>query len=182
MLVIRHGESQFNTRQTYDYNSSLSVKGHKQAEELCHYLDGYAIGSNVRQKKIICSPFARCIQTAAYISCYMGLNIEIDNRLIEHIHEKNGFHFRHSNIYCINSELSIKMSDSDSRIINRVISFYEQYKDENVIVVTHGGPINIIQHLMKNKSLSEYPEWNPEITNCSVTDTVLDTFENFKEI
>lgn len=182
MLVIRHGESEFNARETSDYNSSLSVKGCEQSKNLCYYLDGYATGSGLKNNKIICSPFNRCIQTASYIASYIGLNIEIDYRLIEHIHEKNGFHFRHNNVYYINSEFSITAPDSDLGILNRVMSFYQEYKDENVIVVTHGGPINIIHHLMKNKSLSEYPEWNSEITNCSVTDTILDTFENFNEI
>ena len=77
MILLRHGQSEFNLRQAATRvdpgieDARLTEYGHHQAEQAADRLAGERIG------RIIASPYTRALQTAEPIARRLGLTIEI---------------------------------------------------------------------------------------------------------
>lgn len=137
MIIVRHCQSLSNIGQSSDIDSELSPFGIIQARRLRRELPGY---------HVISSPYLRCKQTAAKISDHFS----IDRRLIEYT-SKPGFLLDGTRIYL----------ESESEILNRLKSFYDEYSQQDVIVVTHGTPVAILHEAKFNN----IPRWDDSIYN-----------------
>jgi phosphoserine phosphatase len=82
VFVARHGETDWNREGRYQgrRESSLTDVGRAQARALSDALRSAAI------ERVIASPLARCVETARPICESHGLQLEIDDRLIEIAH------------------------------------------------------------------------------------------------
>jgi phosphoserine phosphatase len=81
VLVARHGETTWNKEGRYQgrQQSPLSELGIRQAQALGEAMAVF----EPRIERIISSPLVRCSQTAQYSADRLGLEVEIDERLIE---------------------------------------------------------------------------------------------------
>ena len=78
IYLIRHGQA--GTRKSWDGNDRerpLSERGEVQAEALVQQLGNRPI------KRILSSPFPRCLQTVTPLAKHVGLEVEADDRLAE---------------------------------------------------------------------------------------------------
>lgn len=82
LYVARHGESEHNREGRYQgrRESSLSELGRRQAAALAETL---AASAAVR---VISSPLGRCVETARPVAQRLGVEVELDDRLIEIAH------------------------------------------------------------------------------------------------
>ncbi|MDX1621325.1 MAG: phosphoglycerate mutase family protein [Nitriliruptorales bacterium] len=78
VLVIRHAHAGVRERWPYDDGQRpLSEQGRVEAKELPHHLSGYPLD------RIISSPLVRCTETVQELARDRGLEVELDDRLIE---------------------------------------------------------------------------------------------------
>ncbi|RTK95499.1 MAG: histidine phosphatase family protein [Neisseriaceae bacterium] len=173
MILIRHAQSEFNAKLTNHHNSSLTKLGIEQANKTALFLEVYLDEIRKNQQKhyskIITSPLKRTFETSLHIAAYNGLEIKPNNLILEHQIEKNGFKI--DDWHEINSKLKVKGHEDDQSVIERLKLFWEKYKDENCIVVSHGTPIDILIRFAKNENVQYCPEWDGTIKNCCITDT-----------
>ena len=82
VYVARHGETDWNRDGRYQgqLQSRLTETGREQARALANALGESPIS------RVISSPLARCVDTAAPLAARLGVEIEIDPRLIEISH------------------------------------------------------------------------------------------------
>jgi probable phosphoglycerate mutase len=79
-IFIRHGESNINVAKTLSDDvgdNALTEKGKKQAERTAEQLKG------LKFEGIVSSPIKRAYDTASIISNYVGLDVNVDDRLRE---------------------------------------------------------------------------------------------------
>jgi len=81
VLVARHGETTWNKEGRYQgrQQSPLSELGVRQAQALANAI----VEEKPRIERVVSSPLIRCSQTAQYSADRLGLQVEIDDRLIE---------------------------------------------------------------------------------------------------
>jgi broad specificity phosphatase PhoE len=60
-----------------DLHRPLDKKGHRQAEELAAVLGTEDV------RRVVSSPYARCVQTVEPLAAALGLEVELDDRLAE---------------------------------------------------------------------------------------------------
>ncbi len=79
IYVTRHGETDWNREGRYQgqRESHLTSTGRAQAEALAQALGSAPLA------RVISSPLARCVDTAAALASQLGLDVEVDPRLIE---------------------------------------------------------------------------------------------------
>lgn len=82
IYVARHGETDWNREGRYQgqRESHLTQTGRQQAEALANALGKAPIS------RVISSPLARCVDTAAPLAARLGVDVEIDPLLIEIAH------------------------------------------------------------------------------------------------
>lgn len=187
IIFVRHGKDDDNYRGGWS-KMDLIPEGIKQAEQLANH-----IKENNREyqiKKIIASDLPRTMTTARFISTELDLPIQQEWRLRE---TNNG-----DLAGMLNEEAlkrypglffsSLKMDEaypngeSPRDFFNRVKMWFDElmaeYKstNENILVVTHSGIINIIYHIVYGI------EWNNQshlikATNCSIHILDVDTMK-----
>jgi phosphoserine phosphatase len=82
LYVARHGETDWNREGRYQgqRESHLTSTGRAQAEALANALGSEPI------TRVISSPLARCVDTAAPLAGRLGVDLEVDRRLLEIAH------------------------------------------------------------------------------------------------
>lgn len=82
VFVVRHGETDWNRAGRYQgqRESELTELGKSQARALADDLGGAKLA------RVVSSPLARCVQTAAPLAARAGVQLETDERLIEIAH------------------------------------------------------------------------------------------------
>jgi probable phosphoglycerate mutase len=82
VFVARHGETTWNAVGRYQgrRESSLSALGLRQAQALAAPMEHAGVG------RIVSSPLIRCVETARPTAERLGLDVEVDERLIEIAH------------------------------------------------------------------------------------------------
>jgi broad specificity phosphatase PhoE len=88
---------------------------------------------------------------------------------LEQRNDNNGF--KAEELHEINSKLTVIGHEPDEVVIERLQIFWEKYKNQDCIVVSHGTPIDILIRFAKNEKLNKCPEWDGTIRNCCITDT-----------
>ncbi|MFA5773089.1 MAG: class I tRNA ligase family protein [Candidatus Paceibacterota bacterium] len=150
-FVMRHGESEGNLNglvsSSYEEDDNLTENGKRQAEEA-------SIGlKNKKIDLIFSSPIKRTKETAEIMCSALGLdkkNIIIDDRIreisIPDYEGKTWTEFRKDfpntieNFYHI-KENNESYNDVKKRVMNFLYEIEEKYKDKNILIVTHAGPI-----------------------------------------
>lgn len=169
IYVARHGETEWNALNKVCGRTDIPLTelGQHQAEKLGERVMGLAV------HRIISSPMLRALQTARPAAELLGLEIETDVRLIEQdygIYEgvdrqdpgflanKRQFAFRYPG--------GESMMDVAYRVYSLLDELKEKHKDENVLLVCHGGVCRLIRTYfedMTNETFFRYSEENANV-------------------
>ncbi|WP_098742008.1 histidine phosphatase family protein [Paenibacillus sp. EZ-K15] len=167
IYLVRHGQDEEGFRGGWSQRGLID-EGIRQAEKLGNYLYEYLHDLNIH--RIVCSDLQRAYQTAAIIADKLGLPLqafedwrEMNNGLLAgmpHALAEEKF----PGLYFSSLRMDEKYPGGESPQENFVRikeTFTTLCQDqvsannhENVLVVTHGGVINIIYHLMKDMAWS----------------------------
>lgn len=178
VYFIRHGKDDENYRGGWS-TLGLVPEGVEQAKQLGMYLKEKKEEHGI--KKIISSDLSRAKETADILAKEMGLAVVIDKRLRE---ADNG-----SLAGMLNEEALKKYpglfwstlkpdecypdGESPNQFFSRIKAWFEAFFSEckdtegNILVVTHGGVINIVYHLVKGMEWSNTMK-SVSVGNCSV--------------
>ena len=152
IYLIRHGQTDWNVDRKLQGQTDipLNQNGRKQAEDAAKEI------SKLKIDRIISSDLLRAKETAEIINKKIGVMVSFDKRLreinygdyegklVETIKDED-WNIFNNNPEKINCE-------SNEQVYNRVKSFLKQIKkDENVLVVTHGGPLRMMFYYSQNK-------------------------------
>ncbi len=156
LFLVRHGEAENNEQNILSSypekkNYGLIEKGKKQISAIAKVLKDNNI------KVIFSSPLQRAKETAQIISEALGIEIIIDNRLREtDVGKFNGESGDNWGVV-VNVQLSKKNEygvENFSMLRNRIQEFLnelnEKFKNENIVVVSHGDPLRMLQGICDN--------------------------------
>ena len=148
--IVRHGESENNVLSLYNSDLKsikkygLTQKGREETIESAKHI-GHI-------HKIFSSPFRRTQETAEIFHLQTHADMHIDHRL------------REIDLGTLNNQPSIDLpvlaedepmfeGESILQIKTRVLDFIQEteslYENLNILIVTHGGPLAILQHYIK---------------------------------
>lgn len=157
IYFIRHGESEYNAKELFQHSDvALLGKGVKQAEFLAKRF------SKIPIDVIISSSYTRAKQTAEIIGKKLKKKIIFSELIGEKIMPKEsiGKYAFSEEVNTIKKAMrnnannpSWRYSDEESfsEFKNRITKFFEHLnslKEENVLIVSHGGPIRMTILLM----------------------------------
>ena len=187
IIFVRHGKDDNNYRGGWS-KMDLIPEGIEQAKQLAKHIKEN--NQEYQIQRIVASDLPRTMTTARFISAELGLPIQQEWRLRE---TNNG-----DLAGMLNEEAlkrypglffsSLKMGEaypngeSPNDFFNRIKMWFDEFvaiyknTNENVLVVTHSGVINIIYHLVNGI------EWNNQChlfkaANCSIHILDVDTMK-----
>lgn len=182
IIFVRHGKDDDRYRGGWSKHD-LIPEGKEQAKKLAKHLK---VSNDYHITRIISSDLPRALTTAKYISAELGLPIQKEQQLRE---TNNGDLAGLLNTTALEQYpglffSSLKMDEpypngeSPNDFYCRIREWFSKFCsncsniDGNVLVVSHGGVINIIYHLVNNV------EWSNKgraykVANCSIH--ILDT-------
>ncbi len=177
LYILRHGQTDKNKEKVLQgrLDTSLNSQGRAQAESVSEQI------KNIQFDEIYVSPLNRAIETAMIAT---GMNREqfiLDERLIEISFgemEGKAIDNPEGNIAQFFSSpedyLAIDGAESFDEMLRRVRDFlkelkmkYQNRKEANVLVVSHGALIHGIIMEVKNLELRDF--WKANVANCAVT-------------
>lgn len=181
-IFVRHGKDDDRYRGGWS-NHDLIPEGIEQAKQLAQY-----IHNSYRISKIISSDLPRALTTARYISEKIGVPIQTDIRLREMhngdlagmLNETALVQYPGLFFNTLDLDEAYPNGESPRRFFARTKNWFEEFKrqnaDDTVLVVTHGGVINIVYHLVKG---IEWSNKGPsfKISNCGVHVLDMDTMK-----
>ena len=138
IYFIRHCEANGQSAE-----AALTKRGFRRAKELAEHL------KDERITRIISSPYLRAIQTIEPFSTVKGIEIEMDNRLIERQLSKGDLpdwmqKLEHS---FVDMDLKCNGGESSNEAMKRgieVIDDISKGKDDRVAVITHGNLLTLL--------------------------------------
>ena len=140
IYVTRHGQTDWNVQGKTQGRADIELNevGIKQAKQTKEEL------KNVDIDLIICSPLKRAKQTAEIINEGRNIQIIFDNQIIErNFGEFEGKKIKFDEFWDYNAHPRYQRAETIQEIISRISNFLdkikEEYKDKNVLLVTHGG-------------------------------------------
>lgn len=159
VYFMRHGEATHNITDTFsagpvgnefEKSAVLSEKGKKEV---------LIAAKKLRSKKIsliISSPYIRTKETTELVQSVLGENIKVmfDDRLIEHDHGYfNGRYAKEIWNYFSSYEERFEkrppqgesFNDVRSRVIDLLKDINKKYKNENILLVSHGNPLLMLE-------------------------------------
>lgn len=149
LYIVRHGETFENASDRLQgrIDSNLTEEGRKQAEIVKNIFENKTIDL------IVSSPLKRCVETANIISDNK-IKIIYDDRLLGRDHgeftglKKQDVNFDdYWNYYKnIKYEKAENVVDLYNRVSKLIEDLKEEYKDKNVIIVTHSGVIRVMYY------------------------------------
>lgn len=176
LIIVRHGQSEYNVRRTRDMDSHLSVEGYRQVEETASWL--------ARHMKLdgrfgIVSPFRRTCQTARVIAKETGLKFRVYPLVHEFMVTYENFQIQnHRESFPefdwsgMDSTVSFPMEresmDAYRNRMAKVLNWLmEDHGGKPLLVVSHGLPCDTLARLAIGAD--ERPETFTVLQNCSVT-------------
>jgi len=162
LYLIRHGQAENNIKRIImahpkEGKNPLSEKGKNQIEKTAEYLADKKIDI------IFCSPLQRTKETAEIISKNIKAEIIFDERLTEvecgKFEGKDYDEYLSSYPQGLNPDRIDSMGvegvdDIRDRLNPFINEMNEKYQGKNIVVVSHGGPIRVMQGILLN--------WNKE--------------------
>ncbi|WP_056835361.1 histidine phosphatase family protein [Paenibacillus sp. Soil787] len=180
LYVVRHGQTEWNyeNRVCGKTDVQLTDTGEKQAEELSKILHEKQI--NI----IITSPLFRAVKTAEILSSAVSKDLVIDNRLIKQDYGVfEGINRDSENFKEAKRHFPIKLSRGESilqvaqRIFNLLDEIKEKYRNQNVLIVTHGGVCRVINAYFNEQTNEEFYHFH--IGNCELKEYEFQWKKNF---
>jgi broad specificity phosphatase PhoE len=180
LLIIRHGESHFNTKETSNLNSPLTSLGRDQCYTCGAFLRR-KFGDSISEWKGIVSPFLRTVQTADILNRYTECGFTVDWQIREFAHSNSGYsgaqtleipsyRDRFPEFYPEGEPPKyIQHMESEESLVSRVSEFLAELEDEDgkYIVVSHGLTIYTMIYVMNGNP--QVPIWDRKVLNTSVT-------------
>ncbi|MFA5357860.1 MAG: histidine phosphatase family protein [archaeon] len=163
IYICRHGETTGDVEEIYggDYNDSLTEKGVREAKQLAKKLEGKGI------EIIYCSPKARATETAKIIAD----ELKVSSFAMENLRERNNygvltgigkkdaaekFPGEVKKLEIGSPAHGIEGSENYKTFAERVMRAFNAVineQNENVLIVTHAGPIKIIVSALTQNNL-----------------------------
>lgn len=168
IYVTRHGQTDWNlegkTQGRVDIE--LNEVGIKQAKQTKEKL------KNIDIELIICSPLKRAKKTAEIINEGRNIPIIYDEEIMERdFGEFEGEKIKFDEFWDYNLKPKYQRAETIKEIIDRISNFLdrikEEYKDKNILLVTHGG-VSIAINCYFNGIPSDGKLINYCLDNCEV--------------
>jgi broad specificity phosphatase PhoE len=171
VYVVRHGETEWNREGRYQgrRESALSSLGERQAVALAEELRFGSI------RRVVSSPLRRCVDTAAPVAQALGIEIEIDDRLVEIAHGTWEGRLRED----VERDDAVRMrqwraapdavtfdgGESLAQVDRRWRGFAEGIdgNDGDVVVVTHDVLVRVALLAATDRPLADL--WKPTVAN-----------------
>jgi broad specificity phosphatase PhoE len=175
LILIRHAESKYNTRESRHLDTALSDRGMRQREEVANYLAKKI--DNIEGWLGLSSPFLRTLMTSDAIKQATGIPFKVNWKAREYGGPEYG-----KNVYKvpIRKEFPEYYQDvcdidwfnareSREEMLYRLIYFLNELKKEDgkYVVVSHGMPILVMYNILNGTHT--VPKWDGTILNTSVT-------------
>ncbi len=151
LYLVRHGKTEYNKKRLYQGRTDipLSLDGRAECFRLSKELRG------VEFDVVYSSPLIRALETAEIVA--PSSKVIVDNRIIERDlgdYEGTSFANENGNIDERFDDLNLNYSEKNvegikslfDRVTNFIEEIKEKHKDKNVLIVTHNGAINVINH------------------------------------
>lgn len=187
LIFVRHGKDDDRYRGGWS-SLDLIPEGVEQAEQLAKHLKDNNQAYQIAH--IVSSDLTRTLTTANIISCELGLPIQKESQIRETNNGdlagmlNNTALEQYPGLFFSSLEMDEAYPNGESpkdfylRIKKWFSDFSSNYSNmkANILVVTHGGVINVVYHLVKGI------EWNNKgrafkVGNCSVHVLDMDTME-----
>lgn len=177
IYLVRHGETDWNIERRFQgiENIPLNDTGRKQAKDCAKALASLSFAA------IYASPLQRAYETATIIADIINdyhkeqrtnepmLTVKEDSRLLERDFGKiSGLLPKDRKEFLASGE-DANMEEFEhltERLMNALYDYQENYQEQNVLVITHGGVINAILHVL---SEGEIGTGKTLVPNTSVT-------------
>lgn len=188
IYLVRHGETDWNIERRFQgiEDIPLNDTGRKQAENCGRSLTSFSFAA------IYASPLQRAYETAIIVTDILNayhkehstnnhlFTVKEDSRLIERDFGKVSGLLPEERQVFLESGQDANMEPFEhltSRLMEAMKEYQEKYQGQNVLVVTHGGVINAILHVL---SKGEIGTGKTLIANTSIA--ILDDQEGELEI
>lgn len=178
IIFVRHGKDDEKYRGGWS-NLDLVPEGRKQAEHLAAYIKEK--NSVYHVNRIVSSDLQRAVTTADCIAQKLGLPVgkeeklrEMNNGVLAGMLNEEAL-MKYPGLFFSSLEMDEPYPNGESpndfyhRIEKWFVDFIREYENfnGNVLVVTHGGVINIIYHIVKGLEWSNRrPSFR--VANCSI--------------
>lgn len=178
VIFVRHGKDDDKYRGGWSI-ADLIPEGIEQAKKLANYLKENSIDYSIQ--RIISSDLPRAISTARFISAELSLPIQQEYRLREMnngdlagmLNEEALKQYPGLFFSSLKMDESYPNGESPNEFFLRIRSWFDEFIEKNkntngnILIVTHGGVIDIIYHLINGI------EWNNQshvcrASNCSI--------------
>lgn len=169
LYVVRHGQTEWNydNRVCGITDVQLTNKGEEQARELSKIIFEMQIDI------ILTSPLSRAVKTAGILSSAISKDPVIDHRLIQQDYGVFEGAFRDNKDFKeAKRHFPNKLSGGESilqaaqRTFNLLDEIRGKYKNQNVLIVTHGGVCRMINAYFTDQSNEEFYHFH--IGNCEL--------------
>lgn len=152
ICLVRHGETDWNNQRKIQGRKDIPLNemGSLQAKDCQNYL------SKFDWNVIVTSPLQRAKQTAEIINEELQLPIVVMEEFIERDYgEIEGLTIEERLKYFPNSECPSqeKFEVVRERVMSGINRLHELYKNQNIIVVAHGGVIKVLLNSLFNEEV-----------------------------
>lgn len=175
LIIIRHGRSINNLRQSDDPDCGITEYGKRQALNVGKFLAKHV---DTRGFEFFTSPFLRCLQTAEAIQSEVtfdnpGYVLSGLREYVNHYNKEVLVKNRRSETYNLHwadmpREDVVYHEEFNETFLDRMVSLFEVLPSKS-IVVTHGLPALMLLEIAKNPAVNSVPIWDHSIDNCSIT-------------
>jgi len=170
LILIRHGESQYNAYLTDHLDSELTPKGIEQARITGKFLKEQF--GDIHNFVGITSPYLRCLQTSRIIREETGLEFTVNPGPREIMMKYQAAEVKNQQekfpefIWNHNNDLFFSQ-ESDTQFIARIKAFHDSLNHEKLVVISHGTPVNTIYEFALG--LKANADTVNFVKNCSVS-------------
>lgn len=157
LILIRHGQSEYNVELTKGLDSNLTEEGIRQVRETGRFLSTHL--GHIRTSFVgVVSPYLRCLQTARILGEETGIDVwAVDPRAREIM-----VHYDECHVPCRRDDfpdykwnypytgINFKMETTenfDARMREYFNELYREHPDGAVLIVSHGTPTTALAHL-----------------------------------
>src|SRR5947207_11687173 len=134
LLLVRHGESEYNAGRSKELNSELSDVGREQSSKVAAEIARLDLRGFVG----VVSPYRRARQTAAAITAAAGVHFDIDEAVREW----------GERVVIDGKEYRLEPIDE---VVRRLRAFLAVREGERLLIVSHATPIAILTQLARGE-------------------------------
>jgi broad specificity phosphatase PhoE len=149
VILVRHGESEYNVGVSKHLDSRLTERGREQSRKVAAELAELDLSDFAG----IVSPYRRARDTAAIIAEATGVDFEVDELVREWGQTViiEGRRYEHEPI---------------DKVVERLRHFVEARRGQRLLVVSHGTPVAILTQLARGQEPVTVGEFWADVENC----------------